>query len=225
MFLSSFSARGQETVSRLPTMLLLQARGSIFREGPSTTPVEAALDRFERPQFCERPKLLSSWLYSDTGTSNFAHDGQSADNARNLLSGVCALTMRDVFKIRHEAYRKASGCLSAAGGCIPGALQMAGWQQRRKLWGPRGHTIGSDVIIINPCTNHLAASENHFTVPLAAHLRMCTLSSELLHVGQFACPGCNACGMTQPIQHTQEDTCSKHYTQYNPNKTAHRTSS
>ena len=37
---------------RLPTMLLLRAAGSVvMREGPSTTPVEAALNRLERPQF------------------------------------------------------------------------------------------------------------------------------------------------------------------------------
>jgi len=107
--------------------------------------------------------------------------------------------MRDPFKIRHEAYRKASGCLSAAGGCIPGALHVAGWQQRRKAWGPRGHTIGSDIIIINPCTDHPAASANHSIILLAAHMRMCTLSSELLHGGHYECPACNACGMTQTI--------------------------
>ena len=34
------------------TILRLRAAGSSLVVGPSTTPVEAALDRFERPQFC-----------------------------------------------------------------------------------------------------------------------------------------------------------------------------
>lgn len=33
-------------------MLLLRAAGSISVTGPSTAPVEAALDRLDLPQFC-----------------------------------------------------------------------------------------------------------------------------------------------------------------------------
>ncbi len=44
--------------SCLLTMLLLRAVGSILVVGPSTTPVEAALDRFERPQFCKDINMI-----------------------------------------------------------------------------------------------------------------------------------------------------------------------
>ena len=59
----------------LPTMLLLRAVGSILVVGPSTTPVEAALDRFERPQFCRASLPFSSrplrtyHRYLSTGTN------------------------------------------------------------------------------------------------------------------------------------------------------------
>ena len=52
---------------RLLTILLLRAISSILVVGPSTTPVEAALDRFERPQFC-RDIMVTSDLGKCEGT-------------------------------------------------------------------------------------------------------------------------------------------------------------
>ena len=135
---------------RLPTMLLLRAAGSVvLRVGPSTTPVEAALDRLERPQFYRHQPFqssaspltvltLSSKLHNDTAECTFfciqlgpaasASSLKFAKAPTSLATGVWA-------------HGQSGGRLPAAGRCVSGALQVARRQQRQKPWRPRGHTL------------------------------------------------------------------------------------
>ncbi len=127
-------------------MLRLRALGSILVVGPSTTPVEAALERFERPQFCkgfpsQQQKSMHDrkecYCYHRTGTTGILGNLLKSERSGPLNRGehVCICKTSPCAQGQGLTGRPAGVCPLRAGPFL-GRFRWRGGSRGEKPGGP-----------------------------------------------------------------------------------------